>query len=314
MSLSNNFKSNGFSKISGIFSRDEINKLRHECIENIEGPQNVQWPEVPEPTYISSILEQYNNERSITDSFDRKLRNCIGVSEEIDNLLVKFFINSEVNEILSHFFVRPKLNNFFVRHIDGKGNWMGMHSDSSSTISMSILLNDTHDTDATTVFIRGSHLYKQPVKNKIERLNPRFFSNLVEYSTGTAGDANIFFNRIAHGVMPQKGDNKNQFNTVILLCVHEDQDLKHRNLMLPKTTLYGKNTDLLDSELLKFFDTDPNERQARNRNIKKEFKIEDFFQFNNYRKLRLKEFFTYYYLKCFEYFIKIVRVFKSYVK
>jgi len=71
---------------------------------------------------------------------------------------------------------------------------------------------------------------------------------------------------------------------------------------------------LLDSELLKFFDTDPNERQARNRNIKKEFKIEDFFQFNNYRKLRLKEFFTYYYLKCFEYFIKIVRVFKSYVK
>ena len=79
-------------------------------------------------------------------------------------------------------------------------------------------------------------------------------------------------------------------NILVILSVHDDQDFKHHNFMLPKTTLYGKNKNLMDGELLKFFDTDPNEREVRNRNIKKEFKIEDFFKFNNYKKLRLKEF------------------------
>ena len=69
---------------------------------------------------------------------------------------------------------------------------------------MSILLNDTYDTDTTTSFIKGSHLYNNPLKNKIERVNPRIFSNLLDYSTGIAGDVNIFFNKTGHGVVKRK--------------------------------------------------------------------------------------------------------------
>jgi putative 2OG-Fe(II) oxygenase len=308
MRLLNNFKSNGFSKISGVFSRDEISKLRHECLEILDCPKNVCYPELPERSLPNSFVELYQNDISRTNWINQKFRNCIGVSKEIDDLLVKFFHNSEVNEILSHFFVRPKLQFCTIRYADDQSNWLGIHSDSGSTISMSILLNDTYDTDTTTVFIKGSHLYNKPVKNKIERLNPRFFSNIVEYSTGTAGDVNIFFNRTAHGVVKQKRNNKNQFNAVILLCFHCDQNLVYRTLKLPTHTLYGKNINLLDGETLKFFETDDNEREVRNRNIKKESKMDE--NVKNYRKLRLKEFITYFYLKLFEYFIKTVRVFK----
>jgi hypothetical protein len=264
---------------------------------------------LPELASINPFVELYQNDISRVNFINQKFRNCVGVSKKIDDLLVKFFHNKKVNEILSDYFLMPKLAFCTIRYADDESSWLGIHSDSGKTLTMSILLNDTYDNDSTTVFIKGSHLYNKPVKNKIERLNPRFFSNFLEYSTGTAGDVNIFFNRIAHGVMQQKRDNKNQFNTVILLCVHDDQDLKHQNLMLPKTTLYGKNTNSLNGELLKFFDTDPNEREVRNRSIKKEFKIEDFIKFKNFRKLRLKEFLTCYYLKFFEYFIKTVRLF-----
>ena len=312
MSLLNNFKSNGFSKISGIFSQDEMNKLRHECFEILDCPKNVCYPELPEPSIPNSFVELYQNDISRINFINQKFRNCIGVSKDIDDLLVKFFHNSEVNEILSHFFIRPKLQFCTIRYADAQSNWLGIHSDSSSTISMSILLNDTYDTDTTTVFIRGSHLYNKPVKNRIERLNPRFFSNIVEYSTGTAGDVNIFFNRTAHGVVKQKRNNKNQFNAVILLCFHCDQNLTHRTLKLPTHTLYGKDINLLDGETLKFFETNNYEREDRNRNIKKESTIDE--NFKIYRKLTLKEFLTYFYLKLPEYFIKTVRVFMKFTK
>jgi hypothetical protein len=37
----NNLKKNGFSKINGVFSLDEISKLRHESIKILDCPNNV---------------------------------------------------------------------------------------------------------------------------------------------------------------------------------------------------------------------------------------------------------------------------------
>jgi len=301
MELLNNFQSNGFAKISGVFSTDEIKKLRRECFNILDCKKTVQYPELPKTILINSLVENYKNDASVTNFINQKLRNCIGVSQEIDNLLVKFFQNSEVNEILNYFFVRPKIDSCTIRYADDKSSWLGIHSDGDATISMSILLNDTYDTDTTTSFIKGSHLYNNPLKNKIERLNPRIFSNLLDYSTGIAGDVNIFFNKTAHGVVKRKEN-----NAAIIIGFHCDQDLINRNLILDKTTLYGKDTALLDSKILKFFDTDPNERKFRNKDVKKVSKIDNI---KNYRKLKLKEFAIYYYLKIFEYFIKTVRFF-----
>ena len=300
MELLNNFQSNGFAKISGVFSTDEIKKLRRECFNILDCKKNVQYPELPPTIIINPLVENYKNDASVTNFINQKLRNCIGVSQEIDNLLVKFFQNSEVNEILNYFFVRPKIDSCFIRYADDKSSWLGIHSDGDTSISMSILLNDTYDTDTTTSFIKGSHLYNNPLKNKIERLNPRIFSNLLDYSTGIAGDVNIFFNKTGHGVVKRKEN-----NAAIIIGFHCDQDLINRNLILDKTTLYGKDTALLDSKILKFFDTDPNERKFRNKDVKKVSKIDNI---KNYRKLKLKEFAIYYYLKIFEYFIKTVRV------
>ena len=74
MSLLNNFKSNGFSKISGVFSRDEISKLRHECLEILDCPKNVRYPELPEPNLPNSFVELYQNDISRTNFINQKFR------------------------------------------------------------------------------------------------------------------------------------------------------------------------------------------------------------------------------------------------
>jgi len=309
MSPLNNLKNEGFSKIGEVFSQDEIRELRNECLGILDSSKHVHYPELPESFLVNSFVEEYQNDISRTNFINQKFRNCIGVSEKIDNLLVNFFHNSDVNEILSHFFVKPKLSFCTIRYADSKSNWLGIHSDSGSTLTMSILLDDTYITDSTTVFVKGSHLYNEPVKNKIERLNPRFFSNFLEYSTGTAGDVNIFLNRTAHGVVRQKRNSNSQFNAAILLCFHCDHDLHNRTLKLPATSLYGKNINLLDSEVLQFFETDDHEREIRNRNIKIESKMDE--TIKNYRKLKFKETLTFFYFGFFEYFIKTIRIIKS---
>jgi putative 2OG-Fe(II) oxygenase len=324
MSVLSLLKNNGFSKVSSVFSGDEISKLSHACLEILNCSDHVEYPELPKVTLINSFVECYHNDKSRTNFINQKFRNCIGVSEEIDRLLVKFFNNSNINEVLSHFFVKPKLNFCTIRYADDNSNWLGIHSDSGATLTMSILLNDTDDSDATTSFIPGSHLYKNPVRNKIERLNPSFFSNLLEYSTGSAGDVNIFLNRTAHGVMKQTVKSKNQSNAIILLCFHCDQNLQHRNMVLPEVTLYGKNMISLDNNILNLFDFDHNERKERNINNISEEYIENqrFLQSDsimdknilNYRNLSLKESLICFYLKCFEYFIKSIRICKSIIK
>ena len=83
---------------------------------------------------------------------------------------------------------------------------MGMHSDSSSTISMSILLNDNHDTDTTTVFIKGSHLYNKP---PLAGTKFQTRGALLEMACGQAGDLLIWDSRMLHRAGSNlSGDNR----------------------------------------------------------------------------------------------------------
>lgn len=308
MSQLNELNNNGFSKINRVLSKNEIEKLRHECLKILDCAETVQYPNIPKSLILNPLVETYQNDKSRVNFINQKFRNCVGVSQEIDNLLTIFFKNPKVNTILKNYLTRPKLQFCTIRYADENSNWLGIHSDSGNTISMSILLNDTYDKDPTTAFINGSHLYSQPIKNKIERLNPSIFSGLLSYSTGIAGDVTVFFNRVAHGVLRVKKKNSKISNIAILMCFHSDENFQHRNLMLPKTTLYGQRTKLLHEDLLKFFELEENERETRNKNINLKSNLDK--EISSFRVLKNKEFLTYYYLKLFEYFIKVIRLIK----
>lgn len=298
---------NGFTKIKSGFTETEIEELRIECL-NILNNNNAQDYTKIKESYVNDLVENYQNQSNIINFFNQKTRNCIGISEVLDKLLNKFFSNIELNEILNYYLKNPKLHGCTIRFADNNSDWLGIHSDSDNTISMGILLNRTKKIDTTTVFIRGSHLYKKPIKNKIERFTPMLFSYFLDFATGKAGDVNIFFNRTAHGVKKQSKKNLDNSNTIILLGFHADSDKNHPTLLLPKTTLYNKDTNLLGNNLLNFFEKTPENRKQRIMSNKSSPRINFI---HKYRSLKFNELLVYSYFKCFEYLLKSIRLIKS---
>ena len=59
---------------------------------------------------------------------------------------------------------------------------------------MSILCNDLKKNDATTVFVKGSHLFNKSLRNRIEKINPKYFKPLISIPEGNLGDINCFYN------------------------------------------------------------------------------------------------------------------------
>ncbi len=300
---------NGFSKIKQLFSSEDILKLKSKSYEILNDVEEINFDhKLVRSDALNPYVNIYRNNIRVRNFFNQKLRNCIGVDKEIDSLMSKFFSNDKINNILNYFFINPKIHGCTIRMADKSSNWLGVHSDSDTTISMSILLEDTNEKDSTTAFIKGSHLYKYPVKNKIERLNPNLFSNLLSYSTGKAGDVGIFFNRTAHGVVKQRIANHGRKNTIILLGFHCDHDIKHRNLLFPETTLYGKNINTLSDNLLRFFDTKKDLRECR---IGKNQSQSEIKKINFYRKLNFREYLTYFYLRAVAIAISVLKKIKS---
>tara|TARA_A100001015_G_scaffold85342_1_gene94813 strand:- start:575 stop:1522 length:948 start_codon:yes stop_codon:yes gene_type:complete len=302
-------KTNGFSKIEQLFSSEDILKLKSKSYKILDDAEEINFDhKLLRSEALNPYVNIYRNNLRVRNFFNQKLRNCLGVDKEIDLLMSKFFSNDKINNILNYFFIHPKIHGCTIRMADKSSDWLGVHSDSDTTISMSILLEDTNKKDSTTTFIKGSHLYKYPVKNKIERLNPNIFSNLFSYTTGKAGDVGIFFNRTAHGVVKQKIANHGRKNTVILLGFHCDHDIKHRNLLFPETTLYGKNINALSDNLLKFFETKKDLRESR---IGKNQSQSEIKKINSTRKLNFREYLIYVYLRAVAIVISILKKVKS---
>lgn len=300
---------NGFSKIEKVFSSEDIEKLRSQSYKILNELEEVSFDnQILRPVTVNSYVELYRNDICTRNFFNQKLRNCLCVDKEIDTLMKKFFDNEKIKNILNHFFINPKIHGCTIRMADQSSNWLGIHSDSDTTISMSILLEDINEKDSTTTFIKGSHLFKNPVKNKIERLNPDFFSNLMSYSTGNAGDVGIFFNRTAHGVVKQKTVNHGRKNTVILLGFHCDHDTKHHNLLFPEITSYGENISSLGDNFLSFFETKKDEREKRIVINHNQSEIEKLIYL---RKLSFKEKTIYIYLKSVALIVSGLKKFKS---
>ena len=301
---------NGFTKIKSGLTDIETKELAVESL-NILNKNTAQDYTKTKINMANDLVENYQNQSNTINFFNQKTRNCVGVSEVLDKLLDRFLSNIELNKILNYYLKNPKLHGCTIRYADNNSDWLGIHSDSDSTISMGILLNKTKKTDTTTVFIRGSHLYKKPIKNKIERFNPSLFSYFLDFSTGDAGDVNIFFNRTAHGVKKQSKKYPDNSNNIILLGFHADSDKNHSTLLLPKITLYNKKTNLLGNNLLSFFETSPDNRKQRIASNKSDVRINHIYK---YRSLKLNELLVYGYFKCFEFLLKSIRLIKKLAK
>ena len=302
-------ENNGFSKIEKILSQADIEILRSRTTELLSNVKEINYDhQLVRPEILNPYVENYKNDIVVKNFFNQKVRNCLCVDKDIDLILDKFFSNTDINSILNYFFIKPKIHGCAIRMANQWSNWLGVHSDSDATLTMSIFLNDIDKNDSTTTFIKGSHLFKKPVENKIERLNPSLFSNLISYSVGMAGDVGIFFNRTAHGVVKQSKVNHGRENTVILIGFHCDKDLQHHNLLLPSATLYGKNIKLLSENFLKFFETNGEDREIR---VKKSTSKSKINEICTYRKLLLNEKLTYIYLSFFAYFIFFIKFMKA---
>jgi len=295
----NGLLNDGFLSLSNnILNEDEINDLSIKCYEAISNCKSINYKDNKD-NILNNHFEKFNNKQVINTFFRQKTRHILGVSDEIDYYIGKIITHSAVKEILNYLFLEPKCHGCLVRVADKNSIPLGIHSDGPRELTLSILLNNINEKDATTVLIKSSHLFPTSIKHKIERVSPKFFSFITTPITGLAGSLHFFLNKTAHGV--KKGnDNK---SIAILLGFHDNQHEEFKNLILPETTV--KKFNLIDVNLLNNF-----ESNSKNiRNFKRREANVDII--SDYRELNIKERLIYNLLIFSGYIISFLKKIKS---
>lgn len=252
---------NGYSKITEIFTKEEIEDLSEKCLNIFDDSKSIEW-EVDQDQNPNEFVKSYNNSYKINTFFKTRTFEFFGLSKDIDKYIENLLQNKKINNIVENLLTAPKLHRCMLRFADSKSDYLGLHTDSDNTITMTLLLNDLTRKDATTVYVRSSHLFKKGIRNKVERLNPKIFLNFLTPSIGKKGDVNIFLNKTIHGVKQADKGYKSQ-NMVILLAFHSDENTAFRNLLLPEETNYGKKITNFEKDFLKFFEINKNYRGDR---------------------------------------------------
>ncbi len=301
----------GFSRISNVLDQSEIIKLRQECTKIINSGNIINY-KIKKNDFINDYLENYDNTTTQETFFKTKARAFVGASKLVDTYLEMILYKSKINKILEDILIKPKLSTCIIRLANNESHYLGFHTDSDSTLSLSIFLDDVSNEDATTTFIPRSHLYPQPLKNKIEKINPKYFKFISKNSIGKAGDITLFFNRVVHGVKSaDKGyDSKNM---VLLLNFHSDYDITHRNLSLQDKIKYDYQPNKTNNVIHNYFDFVSDERVKRlqkknsiNIPIKKIFTDQN---------ISLRDSLTYYFLLMIAFFLKyLIIIYRKFFK
>ncbi len=290
----------GFSKVPNILCNDELKNLREECSKIINDGNIVSYEDI-ENNFIDDLIENYNNSITQNTFFKTKIRPFVGISELIDKSLEKIFFNTNISKIIEDLLVKPKLSHCMIRLANSDSHFLGFHTDSDTTLSMSIFLDDVSNKDATTTFIPRSHLYPVSLKNKIEKINPKYFNSISRNSVGKAGDINLFFNKTVHGVKASdKGYSSN--NMVLLLNFHSDYDKSHRNLLLKDNIKYNYGNNNSNKFISNYFELISNERKKRLQN--KDFVNTSILKVFKKQKLPLINYITYYFLSITAFILK----------
>ena len=299
----------GFAQVSNILNDDEINQLREECFKILNDQNRISYKDI-KSNFKNNLIEHYDNTKTEDTFFKTRIRPCVGLSKVIDQTLEKIIFESGISEILEKLLIEPKLSHCMIRLADSDSNFLGFHTDSDTTLSMSIFLDDVSNNDATTTFIPRSHLYPSSLKNKIEKINPYFFRFLSKNSVGKAGDINLFFNKTIHGV--KAADKKyDSNNAVLLLNFHCDYDENHRNLLLSDKIKY--NNDNINKFIQCYFESEEHEREIR---IKKK-KMSDTLisKIFNQQKLPFFDYFIFYLLNMTAFFLSnAVFIYRRFLK
>ena len=301
----------GFSKVPNILSDNELKKLKEECSKIINDGNIVSYKEIKN-NFIDDLIDNYNNTITQNTFFKTKIRPFVGISEVIDKSLEKIFFNTNIYNIIENLLVKPKLSHCMIRLADSNTHFLGFHTDSDTTLSMSIFLDDVSNKDATTTFIPKSHLYPLSLKNKIEKINPKYLNSISKNSIGNAGDINLFFNKTVHGVKTSdKGYLSN--NMVLLLNFHSDYDKNHRNLLLEDNIKYNYSDNNSNKFISNYFELIPNDRKKRLKD-KESIQIPILEVFNK-KKLPLKNYITYFFLSTIAFILKnIILIYRKFFK
>ena len=298
----NKLLNDGFLTIdNNILDKEEIKDLSEKCHDAIINCESVNYKEYKDNYFENENFKKYNNGQVVDDFFKQKIRHILGVSDEVDQYIGKIISHDSIKEILNYLFLEPRCHGVHVRMADKNSIPLGIHTDASNELSLSILLNDITEKDATTVVIRSSHLFPTSIKNTIERLSPRFFSFFTTAITGNAGSLNFFFNKTAHGV--KKGENNK--STAILFGFHDNQHKTFKTALLPEETI--KSFSLINNKdfPMNYFEFNPENSRNITMNDARISKISE------HRKMSIKEKIIYYIFILSGYFVKFLKKIKS---
>lgn len=302
MNFINDIKENGYSKISDIFLENE-KEILFDKTKSLLQEKFFDYKIISnEPKY--DHVSNYDIRKNIFTFFKTVNRNFLGCDQELDKIFNKFFSNEKIKKILNQILGKDyKIHTCLIRKADHNSSYLGLHTDSDQTFTLSILCNDVNYDMGTTVFVPESHKFSYSFRNSIEKINPIFFKLFTRPSIGKIGDINCFFNKTLHGVK-KSTDKKNKSNIILLLGLHKNSNKNIKTLLLPKKTLYGKcYEDVLSPDAIKLF-----ELKNENRKImtdKNDFAIIDEINLSNFKKIRFKPNFVFF--KIIENLLKLLK-------
>ena len=293
----------GYARLESLFNDREKKTLQEYSAKILKNNEAISYKQMP-PTLINNDVELYYNEKNIFTFFKTVNSNFIGQCQELDALFSNLFSKKEIKNYFEMILGNDyKLHTCMLRKADNNSNYMGLHTDNNFAFTVSVLCNNVDQNHPTTVFVPSSHKFNYNFKNKIERLNPNFFSYLTKPSQGKVGDMNCFFNKTIHGI--QKSSNKSETSNIIwLLGFHRNSDKVMRTILLPEYTNYGKKiTEVLSKDALKLFEVNKDSRKSYDNSHEK--KIID--EINKKNRYSIKQSLIYIFFRFVELNIFLIR-------
>jgi len=106
-----------------------------------------------------------------------------------------------------------------------------LHQDALGEFNLTVLLDESFEMEGSTIFVRGSHLFKKRLGSR--SLSSRMFKfgrGLLSYMKGPPGAVGFFFNRTWHGRYPSATCDRSK--TVLLISLFPEADCfrSHDNL------------------------------------------------------------------------------------
>jgi len=187
----------GFVRITGLLSAENIAKLQRECARLIFEQPALPWAERGRYGRQYRLPVFCDNDWSV-------LSNILGLSTDVDNVLEELFTHQDLSVLLRSVLGSDyKLWELSIRRSESTDGGLRMHQDARGEFGMSVLLKDIPENGGTTVFMPGSHRYPlSSIEAGMPYINPKYLRRWVKPAAGRAGDVFLFCKSVWHGRLP----------------------------------------------------------------------------------------------------------------